>query len=391
MKSWKVLAAAVVVAAVLVGVALTQPPGRGRPDGPPSPPPFGPVLDRALDELKLGDKEKEQAHKIVQAHREKVRKLVEQAHEELIREMQEVLGKEQFEQFKEAVQRRPPGGPGGPGGPGRGVSADELVERIMSFDKNKDGKVTKDELPERMHYLLELGDTNKDGALDKDEIKALAAKLQREGPPRRPGAPPAPGRDGDGPPPPPPPPPGPGGPERALEELRLSDKQKEQAHKILDAHHEEMRKLRDKLLKEMKDVLDKDQFERFKDAVERTPPPPPGRPGAPPPPPPDRRPGADAPPPPPPPGGPGGPGGLERALDELKLSDKDKEKAHKVLQGHHEKMRKLFEQAREDLLKDMKDVLNKDQLEQFKKAMERRPPPGGPGGRPPAPPPPPEE
>ena len=34
----------------------------------------------------------------------------------------------------------------------------------MAFDKNKDGKVTKDELPERMHHLIDLGDTNKDGA-----------------------------------------------------------------------------------------------------------------------------------------------------------------------------------------------------------------------------------
>jgi Spy/CpxP family protein refolding chaperone len=379
MKNWKVLAAAVVAAAVLVGVALTQPPGRGRPDGPPPPPPLGPALDRALDELKLGDKESEQAHKIVHTHRDKLHQQVEQAHEELLKEMKDVLGKEQFEQFKEVVQRRPPPPPGGPGGLGRGVSVEEVIDRIMSFDKNKDGKVTKDELPERLYYLLEMGDTNKDGALDKEEVKKLADRLQRDNPPRGPGAPPPPGRDG-----PPPPPPGPGGPERVLEELRLSDKQKDQAHKILEAHHEEMRKLRDKLLKEMKEVLDKDQFERFKEAMERTPPPPPRGPGAPPPP--DRRP--NGPPPPPP----GGPGGLERAIDDLKLSEKDKEKAHKILQAHHEKMRRLAEQAREDLLKDLKDVLTKDQLEQFKKAMERRPPPpGGPGGRPPAPPPPPPE
>src|SRR5690242_16347443 len=50
------------------------------------------------------------------------------------------------------------------------VSVDDIVERIMSFDKNKDGKVTKDELPERMHHLIEQGDTNKDGALDRDEV-----------------------------------------------------------------------------------------------------------------------------------------------------------------------------------------------------------------------------
>ena len=60
------------------------------------------------------------------------------------------------------------------GGPGR-LGADDVVARIMAFDKNKDGKVTKDELPERMHDLIARGDTNKDGALDRDEIQKLAA------------------------------------------------------------------------------------------------------------------------------------------------------------------------------------------------------------------------
>ncbi len=61
------------------------------------------------------------------------------------------------------------------------LSVDDIVERIMSFDKNKDGKITKDELPERMQYLIEKGDTNKDGALDKEEIKKLAADLATRG------------------------------------------------------------------------------------------------------------------------------------------------------------------------------------------------------------------
>src|SRR5262245_56746595 len=54
-------------------------------------------------------------------------------------------------------------------------SVEDIVKRIMAFDKNKDGKVTKDELPERMHDLIARGDTNKDGALDKDEIRKLAS------------------------------------------------------------------------------------------------------------------------------------------------------------------------------------------------------------------------
>src|SRR6516165_10712862 len=61
------------------------------------------------------------------------------------------------------------------------LSVDDVVARLMAFDKNKDGKLTKDELPERMHHLIALGDTNKDGALDKDEIRQLAITLAAAG------------------------------------------------------------------------------------------------------------------------------------------------------------------------------------------------------------------
>jgi cytochrome c peroxidase len=68
------------------------------------------------------------------------------------------------------------GGRGGRGGFGsRGLTVDQVIERVMAYDKNKDGKITKDELPERMQHLIAKGDTNKDGALDKEEIKKLAS------------------------------------------------------------------------------------------------------------------------------------------------------------------------------------------------------------------------
>src|SRR5262249_35501749 len=60
----------------------------------------------------------------------------------------------------------------------RGITADEIVDRIASFDKNKTGKVTADDLPERMQHLVALGDINKDGALDKDEMRKMATALE---------------------------------------------------------------------------------------------------------------------------------------------------------------------------------------------------------------------
>jgi len=88
------------------------------------------------------------------------------------------------------------GGPGGPGrgGPGRG----NFAERLMDLDKNGDGKVGKDELPEPMRCILE-PDANKDGAIDNDEAEKLGEVLGRlrGGPPRGEGRGGRPGGPGD--------------------------------------------------------------------------------------------------------------------------------------------------------------------------------------------------
>ena len=54
------------------------------------------------------------------------------------------------------------------------VSHEDVTARMLSFDRNSDGKVEKDELAERMHSLVTRGDVNGDGALDRTEIRALA-------------------------------------------------------------------------------------------------------------------------------------------------------------------------------------------------------------------------
>jgi hypothetical protein len=168
------------------------------------------------------------------------------------------------------------------------ISVDDLVERIMSFDKNKDGKVTKDELPERLHHLIAQGDTNKDGALDRDEIKKLVAARGT-------------GRGGFG------------NGQFAIGEFRVSGS---------------------------------------------VPGPGPGAPGG---------------------FGLGvvqaesgrGPGDIEGVVDDLKLTGQKKDRALAAVKAHEENVRKLMNQARADLLQRMKEILSKEELEDFKAALDR--------------------
>ena len=56
-----------------------------------------------------------------------------------------------------------------------------MTERMMAFDKNKDGKLTTDEVSERMHPMLKEADTDGDGAASKAEISKLAEKRAGQG------------------------------------------------------------------------------------------------------------------------------------------------------------------------------------------------------------------
>jgi EF hand len=85
------------------------------------------------------------------------------------------------------------------------ASADvrDLMTRMMTFDKNSDGKLTRDEVTdERLIRLFERADADMNGTVTEDELKALAQREQAEqggGPPGfGPGGPP-PGRGRGGP------------------------------------------------------------------------------------------------------------------------------------------------------------------------------------------------
>jgi len=173
------LATVLTSALLLATVTVAQPPGRRggppRPPGPPGGPGAG--LERIVDDLKLSEAKRDEALAAIRGHQADVRRLTELARSDLLLNTKELLTSDEFRSFRRAIEP-PAGGPGGRGGGGLG--ADAMIERILSFDKNQDGKITKDELPERMQNLVTKGDTNQDGALDRDEIKKLAADLPRD-------------------------------------------------------------------------------------------------------------------------------------------------------------------------------------------------------------------
>ncbi len=78
----------------------------------------------------------------------------------------------------------PPGGGrgfGGPGGGSRGSNPEQIVERFMRMDENKDGKLQKDEIPERMQSVFARADANKDDVVTKEELTKMAEQMAAGG------------------------------------------------------------------------------------------------------------------------------------------------------------------------------------------------------------------
>jgi len=67
--------------------------------------------------------------------------------------------------------------------PAKGRPLFDVGEFIKEYDTNKDGALSKEELPERFRHNFAQLDTNKDGKLSRDELDKGVAYLQ---PPRRP-------------------------------------------------------------------------------------------------------------------------------------------------------------------------------------------------------------
>ncbi len=58
------------------------------------------------------------------------------------------------------------------------MTPDQMIARVLSFDRNRDGRIALDELAERMQGLVARGDSSGDGALDAAEIRTLVVAPQ---------------------------------------------------------------------------------------------------------------------------------------------------------------------------------------------------------------------
>lgn len=74
-----------------------------------------------------------------------------------------------------------PRGPDEGGQPGRPeFNPENVYRRLMNGDKNSDGKLQKDELPERLQERFDELDTSKDGTLDESEIRAGFERMRNQ-------------------------------------------------------------------------------------------------------------------------------------------------------------------------------------------------------------------
>jgi hypothetical protein len=70
---------------------------------------------------------------------------------------------------------------GGSNGSGRDRDPAQFVARIMENDTDGDGKLSGDEIPERMRSNLDSVDSNSDGVVDLDEVTAMVASFGERG------------------------------------------------------------------------------------------------------------------------------------------------------------------------------------------------------------------
>jgi len=57
--------------------------------------------------------------------------------------------------------------------PGNRVNPADVIQRLLSLDKDGDGRISRAEFPERMQALVQRADSDNDGVVTKDEVEKL--------------------------------------------------------------------------------------------------------------------------------------------------------------------------------------------------------------------------
>ena len=170
----------------------TPPSGKAAAEKPPAGP-IGPL--QALDPEKIFDRlDTKHTGKITAADIPEGRPLLKRLVAEAGKTDGGSISKEEFVKlFKELLAKRaagdaPPGKPAAdakpaanPAGNGLGNglgNGDRLIKRLLALSKRSDGKLTKDELPERLRDRFDKIDTNHDGVIDEAELRDWIAKVQ---------------------------------------------------------------------------------------------------------------------------------------------------------------------------------------------------------------------
>jgi hypothetical protein len=248
------------------------------------------------------------------------------------------------------------------------VSPDEVVARLMSFDRNRDGRVATAELVERMHPIVTRGDTDGDGALSRAEVSALATTNRAVTTGGRGFPPPTGYAFGDqiglssrahveG----------------ALDDLRLSSTTKERVLAVVNPYLEAVaERSKSDLLQELEPLLNPGQYLDFKSILESH-----SR-G-------NRQDGRNA------PAGtirsvvPGSPGtffiksaasplgNLEQRIELYRLPAAQSELAKAAVEQHKRRVRLGDAAERVGLLEQLKDILGAEERDDFAAALDRRP------------------
>lgn len=144
--------------------------GEGRPNAPPAGGPPGPGGNTPLFDALDADRDGKISREEMYAAGDNLKKLDKNGDGAVTRE--ELGGPPPREM---AGRPNPPP----PGGGGSQPSIDQMVERTKQFDTNGDGKLSKDEAPDRMKENFDRVDSNGDGAIDETELRQMFAVVAR--------------------------------------------------------------------------------------------------------------------------------------------------------------------------------------------------------------------